>query len=103
MGTGWEALERELENDLSAISEAILKEIGQAIGTIRPVYFSESSVGGYGILFGNTFGMILAHILLVLIGISDIVGFIVIIKWLFTHKKMKMTPGEKWLKTGRID
>lgn len=103
MGNEFEMLERELERTFNSISAEIIKEVGNAIGTIRPVHFSESGVGGYGILFGNVFGMILAYLLLIIVAISAIVGFIVILKWIFGGKGRKMDPHEKWLKTGKMD
>lgn len=103
MGSEWNMYAKEIGNNLNAISEAMLKEIGQVIGTIKPIYISESGVGGFGILYGNIFGMILAHILLAIIAISAIVGFFVIVVWLFGRRKKKMDPHEKWLKTGKID
>lgn len=103
MGNELDAITKELERELSKISAGIMKEIGDAIGTIRPVHFSESGVGGYGILFGNIFGMILAYLLLIIVAISAIVGFFVIIKWIFGGKRRKMDPHERWLKTGKMD
>lgn len=100
MGKDWDILTEKFVT-------SILEEIGKKIGTIKPIYFSQSSVGGYGILFGNTFGMILAHIFLAIIGVFSIIGIFVTIKTLIKRilfgRKKKMTPEEKWLKTGRID
>ena len=96
-----------MEEEIKYLLSIMLKEIGDAIGTIRTIYFSESSVGGYGILFGNTPGMILAYILLAVVGIFALIGLFVtlkaLIKLILFGRKKKMTPEEKWLKTGRID
>lgn len=99
MGAEWEKLAEEFIT-------SILEEIGKEIGTIRPIFFSQSSVGGYGILFGNTKGMILAYILLTAIGIFSIIGIFItiksLIKLILFGRKKKMTPEEKWLKTGKL-
>lgn len=107
MEAGWGALVREFENEINDIAAEVAKEIGDMIGTIRLAYISESNVGGYGILYGNFWGMVLAHILLIVIGIFAIIGAYTVIKallkLLFFGRKKSMSSQEKWLKTGRID
>lgn len=90
------------ELDTIQIFKQILAEAGIKLKTIMPIYLSKSGIGGYGIVFGNTFGMILAHILLIVIGILALIGLIVVIGWLITKKKNKMDPHERWLKTGKM-
>lgn len=90
------------EWDMTKYLKEILEAVGIKLKTITPIYVNESGLGGYGIIFGNTFGMILAHILLIVIGILALIGLVVVIGWLFTRKKGKMDPHEKWLKTGKM-
>lgn len=81
----------------------ILESAGIRLKTISGLYFNQSGIGGFGIVFGNTFGMILAHILLILFTICAIVGLIVIVGGIRSWRKNhKMDPHEKWLKTGKM-
>lgn len=77
-----------------------LKTIGIKISTLKALYLNEGGIGGFGIVFGNTFGMIIAHILLVLTILLAVIGLITVITWIAGRKKRKMDPHERWLKTG---
>lgn len=80
-----------------------LEQAGIRIKTFMPIYVNEVELGGFGIIFGNMFGMILAHILLLLFTICALIGFITIIGGIISRKKKhKMDPHEKWLKTGKM-
>lgn len=96
----------EMGSEINEWVMEIIKEIGEKIGTIQPIYFSKYDVGGYGILFGNTTGMILAYILLAVVGIFTLIGVFVtlkaLIKLILFGRKKKMTPEEQWLKTGKF-
>lgn len=88
-------------SDYIATLKTVLAGMGLRLQTIMPVYINETGLGGYGIIFGNVFGMILAHLLLITVALLSVIGLITVLRWLFTRKK-KMDPHEKWLKTGKM-
>ena len=59
--------------------------------------------GIIGIAYNNTLMAVLAFLIVVAIGILAIIGLGTVIKRIFRGKKKKETPGEKWLRTGKID
>lgn len=59
--------------------------------------------GVIGIAYRSTFMGILAFLIVGIICILAIIGLVTVLKRIFSGKKKKETPGEKWLRTGRID
>lgn len=59
--------------------------------------------GGIGIIYHTTWGGILAHVIFFAMIILSIIGLFSIVKWMFRKKRIKETPGQKWLKTGKMD
>lgn len=60
-------------------------------------------VGIIGLGYSSMGGYLLSHIIFFAIVIFAAIGLFTTIKWLFTHKRKKETPGQKWLRTGRMD
>lgn len=59
--------------------------------------------GMIGWVYYNTTGYIFTRIISFSTTILATIGLITIIKWLFTRKRTKETPGQKWLRTGKMD
>ena len=58
--------------------------------------------GAIGIFYDSTWSGVLAYILFALLSILAIIGLITVVKFLFFRpKKPKMSPSEKWMKTGK--
>lgn len=58
--------------------------------------------GGIGIFYESTFGGVLAWLIFALIAICTIVGLITIIRWFVGHRRGKETPGQYWMRTGKM-
>ena len=61
------------------------------------------NAGIIGIAYENTFGCILAWITTIIIGILAIIGLLAVIGFIRKSRKPKETPGQKWLRTGKMD
>lgn len=59
--------------------------------------------GAIGLIYEGFGGYLLAHIIFFALILFAIIGFFATIKWLFTRRKPKETPGQKWMRTGRMD
>lgn len=60
--------------------------------------------GAIGLFYNTTLGGVLAYLIFGLICLFALIGFLTVVKWLFTRKrKKKETAGEKWLRTGKFD
>lgn len=57
--------------------------------------------GAIGIFYKDTLGGILAYLIVGLLILLAVIGLITVLRFIFRPRKKKMTPGEKWLKTGK--
>lgn len=60
--------------------------------------------GAIGIFYESTWSGVLAYALLAIVAILAVIGLLTVISWIITipkRKKDKMSPSEKWLKTGK--
>ena len=58
-------------------------------------------MGGIGIVYDGPLGAIGTWIVFITIIILSIIGLLTTLKFLFTRKRKKETPEERWLKTGK--
>ena len=57
--------------------------------------------GVIGLFYNNMWTGLLAHVIAIALVIFALIGALTTLKFLFFRKK-KMTPHEKWLKTGKM-
>lgn len=60
-------------------------------------------VGVVGWAYYNMTGYLLARILFFGMVLLSVIGLVTVVKFLFGGRKKKETPGEKWMRTGRMD
>lgn len=66
-------------------------------------YFERMTFDGViGIFYDNTWSGVLAYIIVIALAIFAAIGIIATLKFLFFRRKKKMTPHEKWMKTGKM-
>ena len=58
--------------------------------------------GVIGIFYKDTWSGVLAYMIVGLICLLAVVGLISIISKIFRPKKSKMSPTDKWMKTGKL-
>lgn len=58
--------------------------------------------GAIGIFYNGTWHGVLAYIIVGLICLLAVIGLITIISRIFRPKKSKMSPTDKWMKTGKL-
>ena len=68
--------------------------------------FVIGDIAGYGMvgwIYYDMTGYLVTRVLFfALVGLAAI-GLITVLKFFFTGRKKKETPGEKWMRTGRMD
>jgi len=57
--------------------------------------------GAIGFFYDDTWGGVLAYLIVGLICLLAVIGLITVIRFIFRPRKPKMTPSEKWMKTGK--
>lgn len=57
--------------------------------------------GAIGIFYKDTLSGVIAYLIAGLIILLAIIGLITVLRFFFRPSKKKMSPGEKWLKTGK--
>ena len=68
--------------------------------------FIMGDIAGFGMVgwvYYDMTGYLIARVLFIGMAILATIGLITILKFLFTGQKKKETPGEKWMRTGRMD
>ena len=68
--------------------------------------FIMGDIAGFGMVgwvYYDMTGYLIARVLFIGMAILTTIGLITILKFLFTGRKKKKTPGEKWMRTGRMD
>jgi hypothetical protein len=58
--------------------------------------------GAIGIFYNDTWSGVLAYAIFALVALFAVIGFFSVLKFIFFRKKDKMTPGQKWMKTGKF-
>jgi len=58
--------------------------------------------GIIGIVYQGFTNYIISHIIFFILAALCAIGLITSIKWLFTRKRKKETPGQKWMRTGKL-
>lgn len=58
--------------------------------------------GIIGIVYEGFANYIISHIIFFVLAALCLVGLVSTIKWIFTRKRKKETPGEKWMRTGKL-
>ena len=59
--------------------------------------------GCVGLFYSSTIGGVLTFIIAILFFALAIIGLITVLRFFIKGRKPKETPGQKWLRTGRID
>ena len=68
--------------------------------------FIMGDIAGFGMVgwvYYDMTGYLITRVLFIGMAILATIGLITILKFLFTGRKKKETPGEKWMRTGRMD
>ncbi len=58
--------------------------------------------GAIGLFYDDTWSGVLAYIIIGLICLLAVIGLITVIRLIFRPRKPKMSPTEKWMKTGKL-
>ena len=58
--------------------------------------------GVIGLFYKDTWGGVLAYLIVGLICLLAVIGLITVIRLIFRPRKSKMSPTEKWMKTGKL-
>ena len=68
--------------------------------------FIMGDIAGFGMvgwMYYDMTGYLIARGIFFAMAILAVIGLITVLKFLFTGRKKKETPGEKWMRTGRTD
>ncbi len=58
--------------------------------------------GAIGLFYDATWSGVLAYVIVGLICLLAVIGLITVIRFIFRPRKSKMSPTDKWMKTGRL-
>ena len=59
--------------------------------------------GAIGLVYEGFGSYLLSHIIFFTLIVLAVIGCFTVMKWIFTGRRPKETPGQKWMRTGRMD